>query len=397
MSKRHFSWLLALTVVVAVVIALLPQHAGKEASLQVHALLPDLADRVNDIAELRIVAAGPKPVATLHRTEQAWVVEEAHGYAADWSRVRGLLAALARARVVEPKTANPEYFDRLGLRDVDDEKSRAVEVRLGPGDDAPAVLIGDAASNREGQYVRLVGGDRALLIDRTLDVPAETRDWLDRDIVDIPETEVVEVDIDHPDGDRVVLNKTSADDADFVMQNKPEGREVQSSWTVNAPGGGLAGLRLDDVRPAQEVAFESPVQLRVLTADGLQIDAQLEARDDLHWIRLQASAHSAPEREPPTGDEADSAAPDADAGTGTTEADAEADTRPGTAAAADTAEQGGDAGGGPGQPDAATRAAEINARVTGWAYAIPQYKYDVLTRHTADLLKAEENAGEKAD
>ena len=38
------------------------------------------------------------------------------------------------------------------------------------------------------------------------------------------------------------------------------------------------------------------------------------------------------------------------------------------------------------------RAAEINRRVSGWAYAIPQYKYDVLTRRMSDLLKPEEKA-----
>lgn len=392
MSRRHFSWLFALTLAVALVIAFLPGRVGRESAIEVRPLLPDLAQRVNDLDEIRVVRGGGEPVATLRRGESTWTVDEADGYPADWSRLRALLAALAQARAVEPKTANPEYFDRLGLADVSDPDSKAVRVQLGAGEDAPAVLVGDAARNRDGQYVRIEGEDRAWLIDRSLDVPTQTRDWLDRQIVDLAETEVVEVDITHPDGETVKLRKVSADDADFVLQDVPEGRAAQDSWTLNATGGGLAGLRLDEVRRADRVAFEEAVRVRVLTADGLTVEAQLAVAEEKQWIKLQAaslaSATAAPAEIP---DEI----PD-EGGSEVTAADTAADnaeTPPAAAGAAASAdgESGSDAVAAAAQRPQ-DRAAEINQRVSGWAYVIPQYKYEVLVRRTADLLKPAEPA-----
>ena len=39
------------------------------------------------------------------------------------------------------------------------------------------------------------------------------------------------------------------------------------------------------------------------------------------------------------------------------------------------------------EASAAERAADINARVQGWAYAIPGYKHDTLVKRMEDLLK----------
>ncbi|MEJ8568407.1 DUF4340 domain-containing protein [Elongatibacter sediminis] len=360
MSRKHFSWLLGLTVVAAVVIGLMPERAGRQDVFEKEVLLPDLAGRVNEIDEIRVTAAGDKRVATLRRTDTRWTVEEAGGYPADWSRLRSLLADFAQAQVVEPKTANPEYYERLGLRDVSDPDSAAVLIRLGGSEDATAVLVGESASNREGQYVRLADGDRALLIDRALDVPAETRDWLDRDFIDIPESDVVEVTITHPDGDTVRLARVSADESDFTLENLPPDREAESSWTVNAPAGGLGGLRLDEVRPATDADFEAPVAYELLTADGLRVTAELSESDEQHWIRLHAVADANLSGE--------SGAADA--------AEGGASTEPGAEESDESA------------PVSATeRAADINARVGGWAYAIPKYKFDVLTRRLEDLLK----------
>ncbi len=392
MSRKHFSWLLVLTVLAAIAIALVPERTGRESGHEVEVLFPGLADRINDIDEVRVARGGDEAVATLRREGSGWTVAETGGYPADWDKLRGLLAGLAQARVLEPKTANPEYFERLGLRDVSDPDSAALRVQIGADDDAPAVLVGNAAQNRDGQYVRLVGGDRAYLIDRSLDVAAETRDWLDRQIVDIGEDEVVDVEITHADGAAVRLRKTSADDADFTLLDIPEGREAQSSWTVNAPAGGLSGLRLDEVRPAADVSLETPVRFVVLTADGLRVEAELGEFDSKHWIRVNASEAKDPlsgsgtsavgempvaeETEAEGGDEGETgssgaAAAGADEAPSATESDA------------------------PGHSEAATdqttgnRAAEINARVAGWAYAIPQYKFDVLTRTLDDLLEPE--------
>ena len=356
MSKKQFSWLLAITLVVAAVLMLLPGKTGRESTLEAVTLVPGLDARVNEIARVRVVRGGNEPVATLVRGDNGWQVEEAGLYPADWPKLKSLLAALARARIIEPKTSNPDYFDRLGVAGVEQENSSAVLLELGEGADEIGLLIGNSARERNGQYVRFEGQDQALLIDQTLEVARETRDWLERDILDLAESEVVEVDIVHPDGEQVRIRKASADDTDFALLDIPAGRAIQSVWSVNALGGSLSGLRLEDVRPQSEVDWSQAVQLRALTADGVEVNAELAAADDATWLRVSAAVY--PDESP---------------------ADRDA-----------TAEN---EGGGPEssmQQATSQRVGEINRRTSGWAYSVPEFKSQLMNKRMDDLLAARE-------
>lgn len=353
MSKNHISWLLVLTLIIAATIFLMPGKTGHESEFAVRPLIAGPQTWVNDVSKVRIVKAGSQTVATLNRGEQGWRVEEAQSYAADWPRLKGMLAALAQAQVIAPKTTNPVYFDRLGLMDVADAASSAVMVVIGEGDKAITLLLGHAAQGGQGQYVRFVDNDQALLIDRTLEVATATRDWLDRSIVDLKEAEVVEVTITHADGEQVSVRKNSADDQNFTLQGVPKGREIQSSWGVNALGASLSELVLDEVVADSQIDWSQAIHVRVLTADSLEIAAELVKSDEKTWLRLAAAAY-APEHEV--------------AQTGAKEQDADAMEE---SAAAELGK----------------RVESINRRVGGWAYAIAEYKSEVMSKRLEDLLK----------
>lgn len=370
MSRKHFSWLLVATLLVGVVVFLLPGPTGKESEFDVQPLFPGLAEQVNDIDLVRVIGPGNEAIATLQRKDDAWVVDEFGGYPADWAELKSVLAALAQASVVEPKTSNPDYFDRLGVVDISSNDSTATLLRLGADDAGMSVLIGDAAEGREGQYVRLEGGDRALLIDQRLNLPTTAKDWLQREIIDIADSEVVEVNISHANGESLAALKTSADDDDFVLQGIPEGREALSAWSVNNLASALSNLQLDDVSTEDQVDFSSASQFSLLTADGLEINAEVVAMDEQHWLRLSAAMREAEVVET---EEADSSDPEKlDQG------------EPGAS------EEPADAAAEQDDPEAETRlrADDINQRVNGWAYAIPAYKAEIMNKRMADVLKA---------
>jgi len=380
MSSKHFSWLLAATLVIGIVVALLPERTSKDSEFEAQPLLPDLAGQVNELELVQVVGAGNVTLATLQRQDNSWVVEEFQGYTANWPQLRELLAALAKARIVEPKTSNPEYFSRLGVSDVANADSKAVQLQLKGKQLDLRVLVGNAAEGREGQYVRLPGGDRAFLIDQKLDIPAEAKDWLQRDIVNISDAEVVEFELQHSDGAVIKASKASADDEDFVLQDIPEGREVSSSWSVNSIANALSNLQLDAVAAADTVDFTAATKFRLLTADGLEVLAELVEVEEQDWLRLSASVHESEatkaiaelvqnlEEVPALADEegvTETAASDA----ANTEADAEAEPAEATEGAAQQ------------------RAEEINRRVHGWAYVIPSFKADSINKRLNDLLK----------
>jgi hypothetical protein len=346
MSKKHFSTLLLVTAVVAVLVLLMPGKTAKESAFQKHRLLPGPATLVNDIDYVRLTGAGGVTIATLNRRGGKWLVAESSDYRADWTVLRQLLSDLAAAEVIEGKTSNPELYTRLGVEDVDGPDAGGVLIEFAEETSLPSLIIGNKAQGREGQYVRLSGSGQSVLIDRELTVPGDMQQWLDREIIDIQEGELVEISVIHPDGEQILLRKVSADDTDFDLQGIAEGREVKSSWTVNSIGGGLASLRLDAVVPASDIDWTDAVKIKVLTADGLQVLAQLASGQDQQWISLSASAYQP-------------------VGSGGSIAPA---TEPLVSS------------------ELADRVKQINERVTGWAYRIPQHNAGLLTKRMDDLL-----------
>jgi len=344
MSKKHFSGLLLVTVVVAAIVLLIPGKTAKESAFVKRPLLPGMVTAVNEIEYIRLTGAAGETIATLTRPSGKWLLMESSQYPADWTVLRQLLTDLAAAEVIEEKTSKPELYSRLGVEDVAGPDAAGVLIVFAEETGLPSLIVGNKAQGREGQYVRLEGNDQSVLIDRALTVPKEMQQWLELDIIDIPEGELVEVSISHPEGERVHLLKASADDADFQLQNIPEGREIQSNWTVNSIGGSLASLRLDSVTPDKEIDWSDAVEIRILTADGLQVIAKLVSAQEQHWISLNAEVYQ------PSG------------------SDESADVS------------------GP-----AERANRINERVGGWAYEIPQYKSDTMTKRMEDLLQATES------
>ena len=350
MGKKHFSSLLLVTVVVAVMILLVPGKTAKESLFQKHRLLPGLAEQVNEIETVRLTGAGGKTIATLNRRDGKWLVAESFDYRADWTALRQLLADLVAAEVIEGKTANPALYPRLGVEDVDSPEASGVLIGFTAESGLPSVIVGNKAQGREGQYVRLSSGDQSLLIGRALTVPGELQQWLDREVIDIQEGELVEISITHPDGEQIVLQKVSADDSDFQLQKIPEGREIQSAWTVNSIGGGLASLSLDAVVPENDIDWTDSVRIKLLTADGVQVSARLASSQEHYWLSLSASIYKP-----------NSSADLVDAGD-------ESQT----------------------SAEPSERVGMITDRVTGWAYRIPQYKAELLTKRMDDVLKPAE-------
>lgn len=363
--KRIFLYLAVLTVLaLALLMMVTPGDDSSEGATAGGLLLPDIAERINQVDRVEIVTAGDATVATLVRADDAWTLEQMGGYRADWPKLQALLAALAQARVTEPKTDKPEYYDRLGVEDVSAENAGGVLVRLGIGGQVTGVLIGHAADGRQGQYMRLQDAAASALVDRRFDVPVTALEWADSSIIDINSSEVAEVEVIPPKSKRLLVTKISADQTDFELADMPEGRELKSSWAVNSLGSVFSLLDMQTVRPDTGIDWKNAVKVRMLTFSGVEILADTFANGDEYLLRLHAShpASKVVSRK-------------------------EAEAAPGDAGEATEAQQP--------ATDVEQQAAEavnkqvedINARVAGWAYGISKAKYEAMVKTPEDLLK----------
>ncbi|HHQ14350.1 MAG TPA: hypothetical protein ENK16_04935, partial [Chromatiales bacterium] len=123
---------LTILVLIAAALALLTVFLNRPESAtgQGQLLLPELAGKLNDIDRLVVTAAGNKRLATLVKGPERWIVEDADGYPANVGRIRRNLIELAEARIVETKTAKPEFYDRLGVQDVSEDSAGGIRLDI---------------------------------------------------------------------------------------------------------------------------------------------------------------------------------------------------------------------------------------------------------------------------
>jgi hypothetical protein len=370
---------LGAAVVVLVLIAQLGQRDDAPgAGEQGMPFLPALEDALDDIERVTVLTAGEMPAATLERRADEWVVAEKSGYRADVGKLRAGLRALSEARILEPKTANPELHSRLGVENLADEMASGTGVAftLTGGGSVPTVILGNTEGTKY-RYVRRADEAQSYLIDRDPEMPRTASQWLDAAILDVRGDRVQQVTIKHPD-ETVTISKMTRADPNFAVANVPEGRELLYAGVANVVGNALRELKLEDVAAAAEpVADAEPVVVEFRTFDGLIVTARGTQDGDDSWLTFEAAydaEQAAQFAAAPPKDEADDAAPAAD--NSEPAADDVADGAAGAErAAAQTA------------ADVMAEVERINERTSGWRYRIASYQYDQLTRRMSDLLK----------
>ncbi len=296
----------------------------------------NFAAKIGDVAMLKIVGTGG--TVTLQRESQGWTIGEKGGFPADPARIRQVLLGFAELKLVEPKTRSADSYPRLDVEDPGKEggHARLVEIYDATGSKLGELIVGKRRPDRlgsgaDGLYIRRPGDAQAWLAQGSVDLPTETKEWLDKKIVSIAPSRIRTVTLSHDDGTALVL-KRDKEDAKFAIEGAPAETKFKSDAAIAEPAGILDGLQLSDVRPLAEVQFPAEGLSRAewTTFDGLAITAETFEKDGTNWVRLKAS----------------------------------------------------------GSDKAGDEAAEITAKTARWAYAVYPYKTNAMKTKLADLVEA---------
>lgn len=328
-------------------------------------LLSGLTDRVNDAAAVTV--ASKNGTFTLEKTEAGWGMRDKGGYPVDFDMVKALVLGLAELEVLEQKTSNPAYYAKLGVEEVGPEAaSKRVKVEDAAGTVLADLVIGNArASSARGAgagslYVREQGAPTSFEVSGTLRVDDAASNWLDKQIIKLDKQRVRRVEIRHPDGEVVAVEKADATDEHFEVLEFPEGREPVWEGIGDSIGGGLGWVNLEDVGPdlvdfdAHEITTTQFTCFDgyVVTAETVEVDAKtyLRIRGDLDVTQRADHVEVGP------------AAPEDE-----TEAEDEEEAGPTADEVRDEAEA-------------------LNAKTEGWIYEIPGYRAGDLRKRMTDLL-----------
>ena len=295
MNVKTLGILAALTIAGIVLAIFVNQKPASQFPQSGELLFPELLSVVNDVNEM--VVETKDQTVTLMRGENAWRVKEKAGYRADVEKVKQTLIGLAELRILEPKTKNPELYDRLGLQDKDQEGSLSTTLTLKTPNnpEAAKVILGNQRPAKGNPrmseiYARKPGDPQTWLITGNLPLEKVAGEWLDKEVTALTTKRVHQVTVRHPGGDTLLVSKDKPEDLDFQLDSIPAGSKVASQFNVNNVVGTLVQLSLEDVKEAQEVNFQdrSGVTAVLETFDGLRLEVQTVKQEDKIFGKFSA-------------------------------------------------------------------------------------------------------------
>lgn len=382
MKTKTVLALLAITVVVAVAALLLNRNDTSNSSNGVPAtLFPDLNAKVNDVASIEVKRPGEN--FTIQRTATGWGLTSKGGFPVQLEQVKGAVVGIAALKPIEPKTSNPELYAKIGVQEPGDKAPAPDAAPAASPDETPptqptlitlkddkgatlaSVILGTQKwGNTPSIFVRKEGDKQSWLAEGRLEVPTDPMQWIERQVLNIPRDRIKSVSIVHPsDGSELeVARDTSA--ASFVVSNIPPGRELTAPTAPEQVVTGVQYLNIDDVVPLDQVSFADPTAVAVYrTFDGLIITARTVKKDNKDWINLSFSFD--PSAAPPTPATPEPTPPV------TPEAKPPEPAKPAAKS-----------------PDEVKKESEdLSAKLSKWAFAVPDYKAKNLVATMDSLLK----------
>jgi hypothetical protein len=327
-ARRVTILLIASVLVIVLAVWLSSKPQAERGTLAGDPVVPGLQkNTLNSITEVRLTK-GDGTKTTLKKGSTDWSVAERE-YPADSGKVRKLLIDLAALNVVEEKTRTADNYPALGVEDTTSPKATGTRVDAVASANTYSLIVGKSSGGKSG-YVRVVNTPQSFLAAPLITVDSDPKRWLDHTLIDVPQDRIKEVVVKPAEGPGYTASRATKEQPDFTVAEVPKGRELSNPTVADPIAGSLTGVSLDDVQRAPQAPPAGVSHAVFSTFDGLKID--VAGRKDGSRTLVSFTPSSTAK-----------------------ETEAEAKT--------------------------------LAAKVSGWEFEIPSYKYDGLFRPLEDLLK----------
>ena len=252
------------------------QMPGEAQSVEAGRLMfPGLADRLQDAAEVDIAHQGKTLV--IRRHGDVWGLADRGDYPVEAEKLRGMLTALTELRLVEPRSADPAAYAKLGLQDPNAPDSTADLLRVldAAGKPIAELIVGHrrvltAGNVPDEVFVRRPDEAQGWLAEGSLVVDADPLLWLQRDIVNIDHTSIAHVSVQRG-------NETLGFDAKDgkLTMTTPAEHPPLDSYKMDDIARGLEMLTCEDVQPGAAPTTGEIGQSVFTTTDGLAVTTRL--------------------------------------------------------------------------------------------------------------------------
>jgi hypothetical protein len=286
---------------VGAALLLTPDTAEPPPSTATPLAFPGLAPRLADAARIEVVRHDG--TLTVNRAgPDVWVLPAKADHPVRPERVRELLVGLTELRLTEPRTANPEMLERLGVEEPTRAGATSSLLRVLDAGGAPIVelIVGRRRMRVQGNlpesvYVRRPDETQAWLAEGRLPLDSDPNLWIDRDIANIPRDRVLGAGIAREGEPPLVLRRGGDAEARLAVVAPAETPELDET-SLDEVARAFEFLTFLDVRREADIPGERLGESRFELTDNLRIAVVAHKEGENLWVRLSASGDEEAER-----------------------------------------------------------------------------------------------------
>ena len=252
-------------------------------------MFPGLAPKLTEARRIEITAKGKTLVVALK--DNVWGVEDHGGYRVTESKLRGMLTALTELRLVEPRTADPTQYTRLGVETPSAEKDSTASLLTvldGAGKPIVTLIAGHRRTRTQGNvpeqiYVRRPNEAQSWLAEGGLQVDTDAQVWLDRAVINVSNGQIMKV-VSTKGNETIELWR---DDTKLKVTVPAEHPPLED-YKLDDVARALESLTFQDVKRDSEPLGEPAGSAVFTTLDGLEIHVTVSHLEKDSWTRIKA-------------------------------------------------------------------------------------------------------------
>ena len=255
---------------------------------------PGLAPRLANAARIEVVRHDGTLVIR-RAASGAWVLPDRADHPARPERVREVLVGLTELRLIEPRTANPEMLERLGVEDPTRPGATSALLRVLDANGAPIaeLIVGRRRMRVQGNvpesvHVRRPNEAQAWLAEGRIPLDADPSLWIDRDIANIPRDRVRAAEIRRAGEGTLVLRRGRELEAPLAVVEPAETPELDE-LSLDEVARGFEFLTFLEVRAAADMPGDWLGEAAFELTDNLRIAIAARKDGENLWVRLSAS------------------------------------------------------------------------------------------------------------
>ncbi|MCP4700409.1 MAG: DUF4340 domain-containing protein [Gammaproteobacteria bacterium] len=359
-----FAAITLLAVLIAAAVSFMQPPSVSEGGAQT--VFPDLISKINEVEEIA-VAGKEHQFSVVRNDDGRWGLKEKHGYPAALDKVRRVLMGMAGLKTVEAKTAKPERYAKLGVEAITEADAKSIQVTLrNAGEDKLAdLLVGNSRPAKTDRslneiYIRKPEEARSWLALGSLSIDKKPLDWLDKQIINVESKRIREIRLTQADGEKSRVYREKPEEDDYLLADLPENMKIKAAYMLKSIAGTLTNLNMDDVDVESAVDFAASPGVRAIftSFDGLEVTLETAEKEDKQYGKF--SVKYSPPAEPLQADDSKSGD----------------DAKPEDAVKPASSEK-----------QVREEAENLTAKLSGWAFMLPEYKINNLTKKREELME----------